>query len=135
MISRGRAKYLMGPGVHGPTAVTLSAARIEPDRRGGAMNARRKIVPGVAAAALTVGSALPALAATEYPGGGIWNYGVNEIVYSYYQHRTSIHGSSVVNGWGTRVSSGCKSPGVTARAEAPARTGYADYAYWAKSSC
>lgn len=99
------------------------------------MMSRRRTMTGIATAAIALGMAFPAAAATSYPGGGVWNYGVNEVVFSSYYHATATHGASVRNGWGTRVSSGCVVKGKTARAEAPARKGEPDYAYWSKSSC
>ncbi|MFD3762291.1 lactococcin 972 family bacteriocin [Streptomyces sp. NPDC058622] len=50
----------------------------------------------LAAAALVVAAATPALAASVQTGGGIWNYGVGSgYVWSNYYHEHTCHSSSV----------------------------------------
>ncbi|MER6250525.1 lactococcin 972 family bacteriocin [Streptomyces sp. NPDC001584] len=50
----------------------------------------------LAAVALVVAAATPALAASVKTGGGTWNYGVSGgYVWSNYYHETACHSSSV----------------------------------------
>lgn len=52
--------------------------------------------------------------------GGEWNYGVNSVVFSNYYHPSQIHGSSVINGDGLKVTDYNKAAGKTSYASAKA---------------
>ena len=98
------------------------------------MRIRRSIGTGLGALAIVAGAAVPALATVTYPGGGTWSYGTNSTeVYSNYYHPSNNHRSSVINGYGEYLSSGCKSPGVWAYASERADPNRVDNAYWSNS--
>lgn len=100
----------------------------------------KKIVAGVATIATLGMTSLPALASTgeevhsgmvedsnsllrqtQERDGGTWNYGVGSVyVWSYYQHKSRLHKSSVKPGYFAQVvSSGWRTKGIQARASAP----------------
>lgn len=98
------------------------------------MQISKRIGTGVSAIAIVVGTAVPALATVEHPGGGTWIYGTNRTeVYSKYQHPRKDHRASVINGYGEYRSSGCKKPNVWANASLRAHPDKADEAYWSNS--
>lgn len=98
------------------------------------MRMSKRFATGVGALAIVLGSAVPALATVEYPGGGTWNYGTNRTeVWSNYHHPSRNHRSSVINGYGEYRSSGCKSPGVWSYASLRADPNRVDNAYWSNS--
>jgi lactococcin 972 family bacteriocin len=66
---------------------------------------------------MAVGVAAPALATVKYPEGGTWTYGnAAGTNFSYYEHPSKTHGSSVSNPSGT-VRSACEQGGWMSRAE------------------
>jgi lactococcin 972 family bacteriocin len=98
------------------------------------MRISRRFATGVSAIAIVVGTAAPALATVEYPGGGTWNYGTNRTeVWSNYHHPNNKHRSSVINGYGEYLSSGCKNPNVWSYASLRADPNRVDHAYWSNS--
>lgn len=93
---------------------------------------RRKAVFSVAASILIASAAAPAFATTEYPSGGIWNYGTNsDRVWSDYFHGGNCHSSSVQGAWFDTDSA---SAGQWSEAEADQRRFRVDHSYY-KSYC
>lgn len=99
------------------------------------MRMNKKLGTSLTALVMVTGTAVPALAAVAYPGGGTWNYGTNQTeVYSNYHHPSLRHGSSVINGYGEYRSSGCQSAKVWSYASLRADPNRVDHAYW-NNSC
>jgi hypothetical protein len=66
---------------------------------------------------LVFGGASAAIATTEYPAGGVWDYGTGgPYIYSFFQHPTLVHGSSVKNCLGNLTRSVLKPAGQSAQA-------------------
>ncbi len=90
-----------------------------------------RVIAGVAAltVAKTVAISAPASATVVSVGGGTWDYGASATdVWSYYNHASKTHKSSVVNSRGTKTS-GWKVKGVQSLASQQASlTG--NHAYW-----
>ncbi len=100
------------------------------------LRAKRFVVTGVAAAAMILGLATPALATVVNVGGGTWNYGVENNggeVWSYYHHPSRNHRSSVINGYGEYYSSPCVAPKTWSYASLRADPNHTDYSYWDNS--
>ncbi|MGH3807524.1 MAG: lactococcin 972 family bacteriocin [Pseudonocardiaceae bacterium] len=94
------------------------------------MAVKRKLVTALAAGAMVLGFASPALATVAEVEGGTWDYGVGGgKVWSYYYHGSSCHKSSVQGQ--QYVSSGKTPAGVWARASVPDRWYTVDYSYYA----
>jgi lactococcin 972 family bacteriocin len=93
---------------------------------------RRLLAAVIAGAAATVAVAGPALATTEYVGGGTWKYGVYSLNWSDYHHPSKRHRSSVSSQMYGLVRSACENPGIWSHAVEPAAaTG--NKAYWSNS--
>ncbi|MEU5692420.1 lactococcin 972 family bacteriocin [Actinosynnema sp. NPDC020468] len=96
------------------------------------MRVDRVVKSALAAGALVLGIATPALATVVNVGGGTWDYGVDSArVWSNYYHGSKCHGSSVVGAY--YDSSGDTRAGITARASAPAK-GSGNKSYY-RASC
>lgn len=87
-------------------------------------NFSKAVLATTATLAIILGTASAANAATEYPEGGTWRYGVYEpasvsYVYSNYYHPGNWHRSSVIRGVNdsTVYRSGDKAAGVWANVE------------------
>jgi lactococcin 972 family bacteriocin len=86
-----------------------------------------------AGAAATVAVAVPALATTVGVDGGTWTYDAdwsNRVNYSYYQHPSQKHGSSVSNVKYGLVRSLCENPNVQAQAAEELDTNGGNKAYY-----
>lgn len=91
----------------------------------------KQFITGAAVAMLLLtGAAATASAATQYVGGGIWEYGVGGgKVHSDYYHDSLRHGSSV-NGKSGLVQSPCTAQGTWSRASDDSKTWGGNTAYW-----
>lgn len=89
----------------------------------------KKTVSSLVLSAAILGSgATAAFAATEYVGGGTWNYGTGGgSVWSNYYHGSRVHKSSVIGQY--YYSSPWTNPGYTSYASAPDTAGV-DESYW-----
>ncbi|MEU3183818.1 lactococcin 972 family bacteriocin [Streptomyces sp. NPDC006923] len=93
---------------------------------------KRGIKLAIAAGALVVGTAAPALATVVGVGGGTWDYGADATwTWSDYYHGSKCHGSSVQGK--NYYTSGDTAAGAWANAGAPAKLS-GNQAYW-RNSC
>ncbi|GIH07737.1 hypothetical protein Rhe02_58040 [Rhizocola hellebori] len=102
------------------------------------MSPKKAIATGLAAAAMVLAAAVPALATVVNVGGGTWNYGVQNqggTVWSNFQQPSRRHRSSVINGYGEYYNSGCKAAGVWSYASLRADPNHTDHSYWSVDSC
>lgn len=89
---------------------------------------KRKAMIAAAVGVMAVAAAAPAFATVEHVGGGEWTYGVTYTEnFSYYDHPSTGHGSSVQNSTGL-VRSPCEDGGYLAMAWQPKASN--NKAYW-----
>ncbi len=93
------------------------------------MAAKKAIASAIAAFALTVGVATPALATIRSVGGGTWDYGTGGgRVWSNFYHGSRDHASSVQGE--TYMTSRCMPKGYTSYARANDRFWVVDRSYY-----
>lgn len=90
---------------------------------------RKKLKLGIAAGALVIATATPALAEIENAGGGTWDHGVTSSkVWSDYIHGSKCHGSTSVGTFTDRSPDTAR--GRWSRTAAGSRDLETDKAYW-----
>lgn len=90
----------------------------------------KSLVTAVAVGTFSLAGIGIASAATQYVGGGTWDYGTNvQYSYSNYFHNGLTHSSTAKNGNGGTVTSGRKAPGAPAYAQVN-RTISGNQAFW-----